>query len=343
MRAADDGRAGPHTGSADGAAAAIHLDRVDRHYGRTVALDGLTLTVGQGECLALLGPNGAGKTTLVELCEGYARPDAGRVRVLGLDPVADAARLRWRIGIMLQQGGMYPTIRVAELLSLFARFFAAPADPGRLLDAVGLTARRGARVKQLSQGERQRLSLALALVGRPELCFLDEPTSGMDPGARRTTWALLAALRRRGITVVLTTHDLEEAERLADRIAILHHGRLLALDTPEALLGQGGQDRLQVETLQPVDLARMPRLPGVGPATVTSPTGFSVVTADAAQGLAQLTAWLRDEGIRCRVIRTGSTTLEELFLDLTGGGSAPGAPAPAPAGVPAPVAAGGGE
>ncbi|HUY97835.1 MAG TPA: ABC transporter ATP-binding protein [Verrucomicrobiae bacterium] len=297
---------------------AIQLDRVVRRYGPTVALDGLSLEVAVGECCALLGPNGAGKTTLVELCEGYARPDQGRVRVLGLDPVADGGRLRWRLGIMLQSGGLYPALRVEEVLQLFSRFYAAPADPRALVDAVGLGRRRRARVKQLSGGERQRLSLALALVGRPELCFLDEPTSGMDPIARRATWGLVQGLRRRGTTVVLTTHDLEEAERLADRIAIVHHGRLLAADSPSALRGEGVERRLEVETASPFDPARLPALAGLGPVTALGPTTFAAVTSDPAQAMASLTAWMRDAGVPCRSLTAGARSLEAVFLSLTG-------------------------
>ncbi len=313
----------PAGAGGEAAPAAIALDGVGRRFGRTLALEQVTLRVAAGECLALLGPNGAGKTTLVECCEGYQRPDAGRIRVLGLDPIADAGRLRWRVGIMLQQGGLYPQIRVAELVHLFARFYRTPAAPDRLLDAIGLAPRRGARVKQLSGGERQRLSLALALVGRPALLFLDEPTSGMDPAARRTTFELVQALHRRGTTILLSTHDLGEAERLADRIAILHHGRLLAVDEPQALSHLGAADRLQVETAAAVDLRRLPRLPGAGAASADGPTRFSLETTDPAATLAALTAWLRDEKVACRSVRAGSATLEEVFLQLTGEATAP--------------------
>ncbi len=303
---------------ADPLVPAIALDGVVRRYGRTVALDGLSLEVARGECCALLGPNGAGKTTLVELCEGYARPDRGRVRVLGLDPVADGSRLRWRLGIMLQAGGLYPALRVEEVLRLFGRFFAVPADPMGLLEAVGLGPRRRSRVKQLSGGERQRLSLAVALVGRPELCFLDEPTAGMDPTARHSTWELILALRRRATTVVLTTHDLEEAERLADRIAIVHHGRLVACDTPRALRGAGAESRLEVETAGPFDPGRLPRLPGLGRVIVTGPTTFTASTDSTAAAMASLAAWMRDAEVPCSSMRVGTRSLEAVFFALTG-------------------------
>ena len=211
---------------------AIEIAGLEKHYGATRAVDGLSLSVATGEVFGLLGPNGAGKTTTVEILEGYRQPDQGTVRVLGLDPVRDGAKVRPRIGVMLQEGGLYPGIRPLEALRLFASYYDDPDDPDRLLDLVGLREAEHTMVRRMSGGQQQRLSLALALIGRPELVFLDEPTAGMDPHARATTWRLVRELRDHGVTVVLTTHGMDEAEQLCDRVAIVDHGRLVACGTP---------------------------------------------------------------------------------------------------------------
>ncbi|MDP1805003.1 MAG: ABC transporter ATP-binding protein, partial [Acidimicrobiales bacterium] len=209
---------------------------VVRYPAGVVAVDGLTFTAGAGEVLALLGPNGAGKTTTVETLEGYKSPTSGTVRVLGLDPVADHAKLTPRIGVMLQKGGVYPGIRPVEALRLFASFYSSPEDPAQLLDRLGLAAVARTPWRRLSGGEQQRLSLALALVGRPEVAFLDEPTAGVDVSGRQVIREVIAELRARGCCVLLATHELDEAERVADRVVIVDHGRLLADGTPAALM-----------------------------------------------------------------------------------------------------------
>ncbi|HUD16682.1 MAG TPA: ABC transporter ATP-binding protein, partial [Acidimicrobiales bacterium] len=217
---------------------AISIAGMRKSYGNLVAVEGLDLEIASGELVAILGPNGAGKTTTVEILEGYRRPDQGRVSVLGLDPSRDGRQLRPLVGLMLQDGGIYPTLKVRESVVLFASFFLDPSDPGELLERVGLTERAGTRFRQLSGGEKQRLSLALALVGRPQVLFLDEPTAGMDPRARLLTWEIVEEAKRAGATVVLTTHSMEEAERLADRVAILNQGALIAFDSPARLRSQ---------------------------------------------------------------------------------------------------------
>ena len=205
------------------------------------AVDGLSLRAGRGAVTAVLGPNGAGKTTTIEICEGYRRPDAGAVAVLGMDPVADARALRPRVGVMLQSGGIPPAVRPGEYLGVLARFHARPLDPAWLLDRLGLSAAARTQVRRLSGGQQQRVSLAAAVIGRPELVFLDEPTSGLDPQARHATWDLITGLRAAGASVILTTHHMDEAERLADHVAIVDHGRLVAEGTPAELTGTAGQ------------------------------------------------------------------------------------------------------
>src|SRR6476659_7101646 len=208
-------------------------------YGAKVAVDGLSLSVGRGSITAVLGPNGAGKTTTLETAEGYRRPQQGRVRVLGLDPVRDRRLLLPRIGVMLQGGGAWSGVRADEMLRHVARLHAHPLDLDALSDRLGLADCGRTPYRRLSGGQQQRLGLALALVGRPERVFVGEPTAGMDPAARRTTWELLEELRAAGVTVVLTTHYMEEAERLADRVHIIDRGRLVMNGTPAELTGDG--------------------------------------------------------------------------------------------------------
>ena len=208
---------------------AVVVDGLTKGYDGQLAVDGLSFTVDRGEVFGLLGPNGAGKTTTVETLEGYRKPDGGAVRVLGLDPIRERRRLVPRIGVMLQDGGLYPGIRPLEALRLFAAYYENHESPDVLLELVGLRPMAGKVVRRLSGGQKQRLSLALALVGRPEVVFLDEPTAGMDPHARLTTWEVITGLKERGATVILTTHAMDEAERLCDRVAIIDGGRLVAL------------------------------------------------------------------------------------------------------------------
>ena len=226
---------------------AVEIHDLVKRYGRTAAVDGLSLQADRGAVTAVLGPNGAGKTTTVEICEGYRRPDAGTVSVLGLDPVTDARKLRPRVGVMLQSGGMPPAVHPGEYLRVMARFHARPLDPAELLDRLGLASQAQTQVKRLSGGQQQRLSLAAAVIGRPELVFLDEPTAGLDPQARHATWDIVRGLRESGASVILTTHHMDEAERLADRVAIVNHGRLVAEGTPEQLTGTAGQLRFRAE------------------------------------------------------------------------------------------------
>ncbi|MFD9615534.1 ABC transporter ATP-binding protein, partial [Streptomyces sp. NPDC059083] len=200
---------------------AVRVDGVVKRYGETTAVDGISFDIERAQVLALLGPNGAGKTTTTEMCEGFVTPDAGTVRVLGLDPIADSDQLRPRIGVMLQGGGAYPGSKAGEMLDLVASYSANPLDPAWLLDTLGLKDARRTPYRRLSGGQQQRLALACALVGRPEIVFLDEPTAGLDAQARHLVWELIDALRRDGVSVLLTTHMMDEAEQLADQLVII--------------------------------------------------------------------------------------------------------------------------
>ena len=220
---------------------AVEIGGLVKRYGQTTAVDGLTLSAARGAVTGILGPNGAGKTTTIEICEGYRRPDRGTVRVLGLDPMRNAKELRPRVGVMLQSGGIPPSVPAVDYLNLLSRFHARPVEVPVLLDLVGLTTVARTPYKRLSGGQQQRLSLAAAVIGRPELVFLDEPTAGLDPQARHATWDLVGELRAAGVSIILTTHFMEEAERLCDYVAIIDHGQLVAAGTPGQLTGTVGQ------------------------------------------------------------------------------------------------------
>jgi ABC-2 type transport system ATP-binding protein len=298
----------------------VELSGMVKRYGPVTAVDGLTLTAGRGEVTAILGPNGAGKTTTIEVCEGYRNADGGTVRVLGLDPARDAARLKPRVGVMLQAGGIPPAVPAGEYLRTLSRFHVKPHDTAWLLDIVGLTSHAKVPYKRLSGGQQQRLSLAAALLGRPELVFLDEPTAGMDPQARHATWDLVTALKDDGVAVILTTHFMEEAERLADHVVIIDHGRTVADGSPAALTGSAGQLRFRAEPDLDIDslLAALP----AGSAAKESPAGRYLIEVPGGTVkpalLAAVTAWCADRGVLPRSLQIESRTLEDVFLELTG-------------------------
>ncbi len=302
-------------------ALAIEVVALEKRYGSTRAVDGLSLEIGVGEVFGLLGPNGAGKTTTVEILEGYRRADAGDVRVLGLDPWRDGAQLHAQVGVMLQEGGLYPGIRPLEALQLFASYYADPDDPERLLDAVGLEDARNTLVRRMSGGQQQRLSLALALVGRPSLLFLDEPTAGMDPHARATTWSLVQELRGRGVTVVLTTHAMDEAEQLCDRVGIVDHGRLVACGSPAELMARAAADDTRFSAAPGLDVASLAHaISATTTVTETRPGEYVISDPATPELVAQLAAWLRDRGVLLRELRAGTRSLEDVFLRLTSDG-----------------------
>jgi len=297
---------------------AVRVVDLGKSYNGRWAVDGLSFEVGRGEVFALLGPNGAGKTTTIEILEGYRRPDRGETRVLGLDPRADHGALMRRAGLMLQQGGIYPGIRVAEALDLFAHFYADARDPRQLLDELGLSDSARTRYRQLSGGQQQRLSLALALIGRPELVFLDEPTAGMDPQARRATWEIIRSLKAQGVTVLLTTHFMDEAEELADRVAIIDGGRLVALDQTAALLRSGPSTTVYLVGPPALDRTQIAALPSARTAVEDRPGRYTIETDDAGRLLVELTTWLRENGALPQELRVGGESLEDVFLRLTG-------------------------
>jgi ABC-2 type transport system ATP-binding protein len=300
---------------------AISVAGLVKHYGPTRAVDGLSFEVARGEVFGLLGPNGAGKTTTVETLEGYRDPDAGTVRVLGLDPVRDAPALRPRIGVMLQEGGLYPGLKPLELLRLFAAYYDDAESPDALLDTVGLRDAASTAVRRLSGGQKQRLSLACALIGRPEVVFLDEPTAGMDPHARATTWQLVRDLRDRGVTVLLTTHAMDEAEQLCDRVAIVTGGKLAALGSPAELTRHAVSDEIWFAAAPGLDvlaIARALGLGGVESRVVEDRPGEYVIRAPGTPGrIADLACFLRDENVTLAALQAGRRSLEEVFLQIT--------------------------
>ncbi|RDI55696.1 ABC transporter ATP-binding protein [Nocardia mexicana] len=298
---------------------AVRLDGVVKRFGDTTAVDGIGFEVRRAEVLALLGPNGAGKTTTVEMCEGFTAPDAGSVRVLGLDPIADSDRLRPRIGVMLQGGGAYPGSRAGEMLDLVASYSADPLDPDWLLHTLGLHDARRTPYRRLSGGQQQRLALACALVGRPEMVFLDEPTAGMDAQARHLVWELIDALRRDGVGVLLTTHMMDEAEQLADRLIIIDHGRIVAAGTPAEVTSTGAEGQLRFTAPPKLRLGLLQdALPeGFSPCE-TSPGSYLLRGDITPQVLATVTAWCARIDVLPTDIRIDQRRLEDVFLELTG-------------------------
>ena len=293
----------------------MHIEAVSKRFGRTMAVDSLSLSVPRGTLTALLGPNGAGKTTTISLCEGFLKPDTGTVRVLGRDPWTDQSALRPRIGVMLQAGGAHGSARAREMLQLVARCAAHPHDPDDMLDMVGLGAAARTQVRRLSGGQVQRLSLAMALVGRPELLFLDEPTAGMDPQARHLVWEVLRAARADGVTLVLTTHLLDEVELLADDVLIIDHGRAVAHGTPADLTGSSTEIRF--DSTPGLDLAA---LRAALPAAVAEHTpGRYRVSGDLPDdAAATIAVALTATGAPVTHLETKRRTLDDVYLELTG-------------------------
>lgn len=295
---------------------ALVLDNVVKTYGDVNAVDGLSFRVNRGEILCLLGPNGAGKTTTIEMCEGFTKPTSGNIDVLGLDPSRHPDAVRARIGIMLQGGGSYSGIKVREMLKLSASYNANPLDPDWLLETLGLTGVAKNTYRRLSGGQQQRLSLALAIVGRPELVFLDEPTAGMDAQSRLAVWDLIRALREDGVTVVLTTHLMDEAEALSDRVVIIDHGQLVASGTTADLMETSETAQVSFETAAPVDLEAL-HTAGIS-AEAVRPLHYRLASTVSPEAIAALATALAAQDVTLRSLETSHRNLEEVFLDLTG-------------------------
>ena len=292
----------------------IEISGLRKSYGSTLAVKDVSLEVEEGEIFGILGPNGAGKTTTVECISGLRKPDSGTISVLGLDPQRDRAVLRERVGVQLQEGTLRPQLTVAETVHLFASFYAQPADAEELIDMLGLGPKRNTYYRRLSGGQKQRLSIALALVGNPQVAILDELTTGLDPQARRETWRLIEKVRDRGITILLVTHFMDEAERLCNRVAVIDAGEVVALDTPGGLAERaGGGNHMRFRPSKPFDervlthLAEVNRVEDEGPRVVVSGTGelFNAVVR-------ALTA----AGVEALEVQLESATLEDAFLRL---------------------------
>ncbi|HVW19062.1 MAG TPA: ABC transporter ATP-binding protein [Solirubrobacteraceae bacterium] len=292
---------------------AIVVEGLRRRYGDVEAVAGIDFSVRTGEIFALLGPNGAGKTTTVEILEGFRRPTAGRVRVLGVDPARAGRDFRERVGVVLQTGALDDALSVEETLRHYAACYAAPLPWRELLDMVALVSRRRARVRDLSGGQRRRLELALALVGDPELVFLDEPTTGLDPHARRAAWEMIAALREDGRTILLTSHYMDEVERLADRATVLRSGRLVAEGSPAQLRARGLRTEIRFRL---PDGAPLPA--GLAALADTQPDGTtSILTRTPTEVMARLGAWAMGHGGELARLSVTPPSLEDVYLELT--------------------------
>ncbi len=300
----------------------IVVDHLRKTYGASVAVNDVSFAVEEGEIFGVIGPNGAGKTTAVECVSGLRIPDGGSVRVLGLDPRHYRAVLRERVGVQLQEGSMPAKIRVAEALELFASFYRHPAEAEDLMSLLGLSAKRHEYVKQLSGGLKQRLSIGLALIGNPAIAVLDELTTGLDPQARRDTWELIEGVRDRGVTVLLVTHFMDEAERLCDRVMLVDHGRVTALDTPAALAERaGGGTHLSFLPSARFEDEALTHLPGVRDVERQGERVRVTGTGDLVPAVLEA---LERAGVDARQVQVHSATLEDAFVHLTG--SSTGAP-----------------
>jgi ABC-2 type transport system ATP-binding protein len=294
----------------------IEVTNLTKRYGDRTAVDGISFSVEEGEIFGILGPNGAGKTTTVESIAGLRQPDSGRISVLGLDPRRDRDQIRTTVGVQLQESELPDRMTVAEAVNLFAAFYDEPADPAALIDDLGLAEKRTTAYRHLSGGQKQRLSIALALIGQPKIAILDELSTGLDPQARREAWHLIESVRDRGVTVILVTHLMEEAERLADRVAVIDQGKLIALDTPSGIVSMvNAEQRLRFRPSAPIedglltDLPEVRRVERSGPVVVVTGTGGFVQA---------VTSVLARHHIVANDLRIDQASLDDAYLSLTG-------------------------
>ncbi|PMC65117.1 spermidine/putrescine ABC transporter ATP-binding protein [Corynebacterium tuscaniense] len=297
---------------------ALSVEGVTKKFGPKTAVNDLSLSARRREVFALLGPNGAGKSTTIEMCEGFTTPTSGQINVLGFDPQREPEEVRSRIGIMLQGGGSYSGIRVKEMLDLTASYNKEPLDPTWLMEVLGLEGVAKTTYRRLSGGQQQRLSLALALIGRPELIFLDEPTAGMDAQSRRAVWDLIRALKRDGVTVVLTTHLMDEAESLADYVAIIDHGSLLVEGTPAELIDGSAPSALEIHTDRPLDLVAVAESSTAELKPSAEELVYRLDSAADPSIIASVAAEAARQDVLIKHLGVRRRTLEDVFLDITG-------------------------
>jgi ABC-2 type transport system ATP-binding protein len=293
----------------------IEVTDLTKRYGSRAAVDGVSFSVEEGEIFGILGPNGAGKTTTVESIAGLRQPDGGTIRVLGLDPLRDRDQLRSVVGVQLQESELPDRMTVTEALELFASFYADPENPQTLIDDLGLTDKRDTPYKKLSGGQKQRLSIALALVGKPKVAILDELTTGLDPQARRETWSLIEEIRGRGVTVILVTHLMEEAERLADRVAVINSGRIVAIDTPAGIVSRvDPEQKLRFRPSAPIEDRLLTDLPEV---TTVERAGPVVVVTGTGNLIHAVTSVLAQHQVVANDLRVEQANLDDAYLALT--------------------------
>jgi ABC-2 type transport system ATP-binding protein len=297
----------------------IHVQNLQKYYDEVKAVDGISFQVHQGEIFGFLGPNGAGKTTTIEILEGFHRQDRGEVKVLGLDPQADHYELQERIGIMLQETELYQNLRVGELLNLFASYYRSPVDTTTLLEMIGLEAKERAFIRELSGGQRQRVVFILTLINDPYLLFLDEPTAGLDPQSRRAIWNWIDRGRQEGKTVFLTTHYIEEAERLCDRVAIIDHGHIIALDTPKTLMANAQvENRIEFTTEGNLNAEKLQAMPFITNVVEHGRSAYTLFAQEAEPALKSLISLSEENGFRLRGLHVEGASLEDVFIQLTG-------------------------
>ena len=292
----------------------ITVQHLAKRYGALLAANDVSFSIREGEIFGIIGPNGAGKTTTVECISGLRIPDSGSVSVYGLSPQKDRNRIREFVGVQLQQSALPPRLKAGEAVRLFASFYSIPLEPNELLESLGIKNIDNSMFKNLSGGEKQRLSIALALVGNPKIAILDELTTGLDPEARRETWGLIERMRDRGVTVILVTHFMDEAEKLCDRVALINHGAIKALDTPEAIAMQAGGSRVRFVPSQPVDDQTLRAIPGVN--EIERKERYVTVTGTGDLAGSVINA-LATSGVRLSDVEAGSGNLEDAFIKLT--------------------------